>query len=281
MNFLETASYSWNLNRDKTIVSRVFRTIGTTIYNTFFGHNISIKEIELLIKGNPEYYVECYFYKSLKKRRIEIDISKTTPNIVMPTEYKNHKRVAVDGLIFSGKSHFITALKGQNFGKGNNPYRELRDRQRCDSTQFYEFRENIVLCELHKRTIVECHINEPKRYDDYDFIIFTITCVEVSDIDVELMQIARNSCKPYLVVLTHIDQWIEDYDKHNTRDKTMEDKIIIDNYCKPITEQFKQLNIMPNNGKILTVDNGHSSKFDFKEASDLIKSQDFYGNDSD
>lgn len=271
MNPMEAASYSWNLNKNKSMASRILHTIGASVSGVFSCYKINIQEIESLVRENSS-YKQSYFYRSLKRRNVAIDVSITTPKLVIPKGYEKHQRVAIDGGIGSGKSHFINALKGKSFDDDTL------------TSKFYELNDNIVLCEQAHSKSSEGYYNEPQRYDDYDSVVITIKCPNISELDRDFMQIAKDSGKPYLVVMTNINRLLDHHDKHHPvskEDKPMRDKKLIERQCNTIKNELKKQKLMPSNGKILVVDNEHSSDFDFKEASNLIISKDFNVNDSD
>lgn len=275
MNLFETASYSWNLNRNKSMASQILQTIGATISYVFFCRSINLKEVETLISNNPA-YKQCYFYKSLKNRKINI----STTTLVIPKQYENHKRIAIDGNVNIIKGQFIDALRGD----GADEYYEY---DRCvfyvnppDSVVFNILSDDVVLCELPTFISGEKNITNNYRYDDYNSVVITVKCTLYEE-DTTLMKIAKNAGKSYLVVITNINDLLTHHHKNNhvdITDKTIRDEIINNHYQK-ITAELTELDLMPSNGKILQISGEEPRSFDFKEVLTLIKSQDFSGID--
>ena len=279
MNLFEAASYSWNLNSNKGIVSRILLTAGASVSGLFSCYSINTEEVESLIREHPEYR-ECYFYTSLNKRGVKIDFFTLTSKLVIPEEYENHRKVVIDGSNYVGKNTFINALMGN---KSSDAAPLGKDKQPITSTKFYGVDDNVVLCRVPKFADLEGKIREWKRYDDYDAVVFMIDATLSTSV-CELIKIAKDAGKPYLVIVSMFDRYIDDfiYD-YSTSDMSIDEisRIRKDRIFDKLTISLQKEDLMPGNKKLLLVSGRFVDKFDFKEASDLIKSNNFNGNSAD
>ncbi|MCK5892870.1 MAG: GTPase domain-containing protein [Endozoicomonadaceae bacterium] len=278
MNPFEVASYSWNLNASKPVLSRIFQTIGATISSAFRGHTIDVVDVHNLIKKNPA-YTQCYFYKSLTNRGIKTNLTTATATLVRPEGYENHKLVAIDGRQHSGKSGFINELRNKNDDDDDAAFVHdgFGTRPPCSSSaSLYKLNEEVALCELPKYTIVGSEIDEPHRYDDYDFVVIMTQGLSITDADTSLMKTAQNAGKPYIVVMTYTQHQLDSPSRHQ-KDKTAHDEIIDKNYHSRAEDHLKELDLTPSNGKVLIINNDKHNDFDFQEVSKLIASQNFNG----
>ncbi|MCK5895119.1 MAG: hypothetical protein KAG53_12145 [Endozoicomonadaceae bacterium] len=275
MNFLETASYNWNLNESKWVASRVLLTVSAIVSNLLYRYSINIKEVDSIIRKNPEFR-QCYFYKSLKKRGIKIDLFTPTPKLIIPQEYEKYKRVAIDGAYCSRKNELINGLMGKN---NSDVDATLVDNHgNVNGTKFYAFYNNVALCEMPRLSrYVEGQIREYERYDDYDSVVIIIRASCLAEDDVQLIKIAENAGKPYIIIKSNMCSEIVDRRKHitNKMDHLPSDSDIKDMVFNEFSNDLKTCGVTHINEKFFMVDSSDTNIFDFKKVSDLIKSQNF------
>ncbi|MCK5894907.1 MAG: ankyrin repeat domain-containing protein [Endozoicomonadaceae bacterium] len=99
-----------------------------------------------------------------------------------------------------------------------------------------------------------------------------------------LMRIAKNSDKPYLVVMSKLDQFIIGYSfDHDASLMSMDEisEITANKSCNKLTKSLQSVDLIPSNGKPLFINNHDINAFDFPEVFELITSKDFRSASSD
>ncbi|MCK5894979.1 MAG: 50S ribosome-binding GTPase [Endozoicomonadaceae bacterium] len=268
MNFFEACSYSWNVNSNESVARRAWRVAGDTAASVFSSRPVDLEAVNSLIVTNPE-CKKSYFYRSLRER----DALK----LETPEGYEKHKRILIDGRQVVGKNSFINALRGKKFDDiSAAPMSGVP--KNITSTQFYNFNNDIALCRVPSYTGLEEEVRDYNRYNDYDSVVFMLGAPILTEYDIEMMQIAKNSDKPYLVVMSCLDKCINHYSfDHDGNSISVDEitEIVMAEIFNKLTKALQSIDLMPSNGKPLIINNRDISAFDFPEVFELIKSEDF------
>lgn len=282
----EAISYSWNLNRDRGNIAKVILAIGASVASVFCCYKIE-KEVRKYLPESSDNYKNSYFLKSLKERGINI----TEPSVskgVFGCKSSVSKgvpvcKIVVDGVNGCGKNSFINVVRGLSYreaGAASVGKSEKQDTEMC-----YKFSDEISLCTLPSSARSMLTFD---HYNAYDAIIILFNH-KIYDYEMDLIKLANESGKPYLIVRTKIDYDVlladcsERYGENNERKDdipSIDSSIIVEKVRKDVSDILKieTDNLMPTNGKALVVSNQLYNNYELEEVKQLISSKNFNGN---
>lgn len=308
VNPAEAANYSWALNVKKNICVKCFLAVGAFFGSLVFYYKIKIVDIEKLMRSDFEKYVNSFFVRSLEKRGIaiieplkiklkeegsrkkeynekckrekckrraelmEVEKKNLPKNL---QKYENYFKVAVDGIRRCGKSTFINEMIGVGYSHADAaPVQYDSKKEFAGRTDFFKLNESIVLCELPEYVQKEHFSEKNPRFDNFDVVIILVSALDIKEVE-SLVRIAKESKKPYLIVMNQADSMVDNY-RMDTGKYKIEGEVVVAEKHNVMLNNLK-LNyndIMPSNGKPLII--GRSiDKYDFREIDQLIRNKSF------